>query len=316
MFNVEVCLSQPSRLIQTAKGAVEIACLGEGPTVLSVHGGPGGCDQGLLMALPLLQAGFRVIAPSRPGYLGTPLSSGVHLEEQADLLAALLDALELPSVGVVGASAGGPPAYLLASRHPDRVQSLVVIDGVTQAYHKGEQLSAWEEAIFLSRPGIGLMDWLGRHFPGTVVSNLLKTESSLSPEALQERVSEVMHSPDKLAFVQAMMRTMSDRFQQRHEGVRNDLKQLAAISQLDLTAIRCPTLILHGEADRDVLPEDARWAHGQIEGAELHWIPAGSHLAFWIAPDAAEAQAHAVAVLQKAAEPCADLSDGRADLPS
>jgi Predicted hydrolases or acyltransferases (alpha/beta hydrolase superfamily) len=149
-----------------------------------------------------------------------------------------------------------------------------------------------------------------------VVSNLLKTESSLSLEALQERVSEVMHSPDKLAFVQAMMRTMSDRFQQRHEDVRNDLKQLAAISQLDLTAIRCPTLILHGEADRDVLPEDARWAHGQIEGAELHWIPAGSHLAFWIAPDAAEAQAHAVAVLQKAAEPCADLSDGRADLPS
>ena len=95
-FSVEVCLSQPSRLIQTAKGAVEIACLGEGPTVLSVHGGPGGCDQGLLMALPLLQAGFHVIAPSRPGYLGTPLSSGVHLEEQADLLAALLDALEHP----------------------------------------------------------------------------------------------------------------------------------------------------------------------------------------------------------------------------
>lgn len=76
------------------------------------------------------------------------------------------------------------------------------------------------------------------------------------------------------------------------------------------------TLILHGEADRDVLAEDARWAHGQIEGAELHWIPAGSHLAFWIAPDAAEAQAHPVAVLQKAAEPCADLSDGRADPPS
>ena len=290
MSVIESCFGQPRGIIQTSAGPVEIATLGDGPPVLSVHGGPGGCDQGLLMALPFFRNGFRVIAPSRPGYLGTPLSSGTTFAEQADLLAALLDALNLPSIAVFGASAGGPPTYLLAQRHPERVSALLVVAGVTRRYTKAAELSAAERAIFLSRPGAWFMNWLGHAFPRSVVANLLKTESTLSPEAIEQRVQEVVADPEKLAFVQALLRTMSADFANRQSGLENDLHQLEAIGRLDLSAIRCPTMIMHGEADGDVPPDDARWAHEQIIESHLHWIPQGSHLGFWIAPESAQAQ--------------------------
>ena len=78
-----------------------------------LHGGPGGHDQGFAAA-SLARAGYGVIAPSRPGYLRTPLSTGRTFEEQADALAALLDALEVDRVVPYGVSAGGPPTIHFA----------------------------------------------------------------------------------------------------------------------------------------------------------------------------------------------------------
>src|SRR5689334_11595528 len=53
----------------TKAGPIEYAEQGEGEPLLVVHGAGGGYDQGLLLARDLGD-GFRVIAPSRFGYLG------------------------------------------------------------------------------------------------------------------------------------------------------------------------------------------------------------------------------------------------------
>jgi len=82
-----------SVVAQTRAGPVEYASRGGGPVVLVLHGGFGGFDQGHLFIPGLAEAGFSVIAPSRPGYLRTPLSTGETNEEQADAMAALLDTL-------------------------------------------------------------------------------------------------------------------------------------------------------------------------------------------------------------------------------
>lgn len=63
------------RLADTAKGKVQFDLTeGEGPVVLSVHGGMGGADQGRLNADWLAGQGYRILSSSRPGYLGTPLT--------------------------------------------------------------------------------------------------------------------------------------------------------------------------------------------------------------------------------------------------
>lgn len=67
----------------------------------------GGFDLGLGTADAYLGDGFRVIAPSRFGYLGSSLQAGATLADQADAYAALLDALGVERTAVVGFSAGG-----------------------------------------------------------------------------------------------------------------------------------------------------------------------------------------------------------------
>jgi pimeloyl-ACP methyl ester carboxylesterase len=97
---------------------------------LVAHGGPGGYDQALVVGELFRKNGFQIVAPSRPGYLETPLDFGKTAEEQGDLMAALLDALRIPSAVMIGVSGGGPASYQLAQRHPEKVGALVVIDGI------------------------------------------------------------------------------------------------------------------------------------------------------------------------------------------
>src|SRR5215203_529242 len=96
------------RVIETAAGKAEFDLTeGEGAVVLTSHGGIGGVDQARIMLGWLDPACYRLLSVSRPGYLNTPLASGRRIEEQADLFAAVLDALGVEKAAVVTLSAGG-----------------------------------------------------------------------------------------------------------------------------------------------------------------------------------------------------------------
>lgn len=292
------CLSHPSQVAQTRLGPVEYAIRGEGPALLSVHGGPGGYDQGLALAECFRKNGFQIIAPSRPGYLGTPLGRGETAEGQADVLAALIETLGLGPLAVVGASAGGPPSYALAQNRPELVRALVEIDSVCIKYTKQEDLTKTQEAIFLSKPGLWLMDWFMRHFPAPMVKEFLQNASSLDGHELLERVRQVVTDPVKLSFVRVMTRTMCDGWEARKQGVYNDLALMGALTRMPLDKIACPALILHGDADADVTPAHGEYAHGAIKGSEFYPIRGGSHIGFWISDVAEAAQRHALKWLQ------------------
>lgn len=293
------CIKHPSKVIETAVGPMEYSEKGEGPVLLSVHGGPGGYDQGLAISECFRLNGFRVIAPSRPGYLGTPLSSGQSLVGQADALAALLDALGLDRVAVLGASAGGPPTYLLAQNHPDRVAALVQLDSVCMRYTKADEISKAEQVLFLSKAGVWFIDFLMSHFPATMVKSFLQTESTLDRHEIHERVKHVVSDPAKLAMVEVLSHTMTVQYDQRKAGVENDLEIMRGIDRLPLDKIACPALIMHGDSDNDVPPAQAEYAAGAIAGAELHWIEKGSHMGFWLADCAEDVQKYAVEWLRE-----------------
>jgi pimeloyl-ACP methyl ester carboxylesterase len=94
--------------------------------------------------------------------------------------------------------------------------------------------------------------------------------------------------------MQALTATTSRHAAQRQAGLLNDLTQFATIGQLPLAGITCPTLVVHGTADKDVPTQHATYAHATIPASELHWIPDGSHFGFWVDDDA---QAHQTSVL-------------------
>ena len=116
-----------SRILETRCGPIEYGSLGEGSPVLVLHGTGGGWDQGLASARGLAAHGFRLIAPSRFGYLRTPLPADPSPEAEADTWAGFLDALQIQRLPVIAFSAGAAPAAQLALRHPDRVSALVLI---------------------------------------------------------------------------------------------------------------------------------------------------------------------------------------------
>jgi pimeloyl-ACP methyl ester carboxylesterase len=115
------------RVIDTPFGRVEYAQAGDGPAVLVVHGVFGGCDFGVSVGGVNVPAGYRVISPSRFGFLGSPFPSDRSPAAQADAFAALLDYLEISELPVVAFSAGSSSAVQLALRHPERVSRLVLI---------------------------------------------------------------------------------------------------------------------------------------------------------------------------------------------
>ncbi|MGZ6144360.1 MAG: alpha/beta fold hydrolase, partial [Myxococcales bacterium] len=97
-----------SEIAATKCGPIEYAERGKGPALLVVHGAGGGFDQGLMIGEPYAARGYRIIAPSRFGYLRTPLPADASAEAQADAHACLLDALGVDRAAVIGVSAGGP----------------------------------------------------------------------------------------------------------------------------------------------------------------------------------------------------------------
>ena len=96
-------LETGSEIANTSAGEIEYVLKGEGPVVLFLHGGPGGYDQGLLESKTFNDGGFSVLSISRPGYLRTPLITGVTFEEQADAIEALLESLGISECwGILG----------------------------------------------------------------------------------------------------------------------------------------------------------------------------------------------------------------------
>ena len=108
-------------------GSVNVSYIdrGKGEAVLSIHGICGGYDQGFDTAGPLARA-YRVIAPSRFGYLGSGMPGDSGPGEQAKVFAELLDALDIDKAWLLAASAGGTVAIRFALDYPDRVKGLIL----------------------------------------------------------------------------------------------------------------------------------------------------------------------------------------------
>lgn len=284
------------RTADTPAGSIEYAVVGTGAPVLVLHGSPGGIDQAELMSRSLPRDSVGAVLVSRPGYLGTDLGACRTFDDEADLLVALLDQLGIQRAGVLCWSGSGPTAYRLAARHPDRVVSLVALDAVSHQIDP-PNVDLTTRLLFGTRPGGWLLKMLAEHQPQAIISGTLSSEGSLTPDELTERTKQVFADETTRRFVLDLSATMQFGGR-RKAGVRHDLELIASLPALGLESIRCPTLIVHGSADSDVPPEHGTSAAAHIPGAELLELERGTHLAFFVHPAAASAQARAVAYLR------------------
>lgn len=100
---------------------------GDGIPVLMSHGIFGGYDQSVDCANAVLpKTGYRVISPSRFGYLGSAVKADGTPREQAEAFVELLDHLGIDQAYLMGISAGGTAAIRMALDFPERVKGLML----------------------------------------------------------------------------------------------------------------------------------------------------------------------------------------------
>ncbi len=288
-------LGVSSTLVRTARGPIEYAVVGTGLPVLVLHGSPGGIDAAQLMARFLPKQDFAAVLVSRPGYIDTPLGADPTIDAEVDLLVALLDELGVDRVGVHCWSGGGPSAYRLAVRYPERVRSLVAFAAVSQAYPT-PRLKFIDRLLLQTRPGNKLLSYLAAKQPEQFVSGVLASEGSLSKPLLKERVAHVMANRSKRDFVVGLGLT-AEQTAERRTGYDNDIRQFDRITTLELDRISAPTMVIHGTADSDVPYSHGEFAAAEIPGAELLSLETGTHLAFYTHPDSDDAQRRAIELL-------------------
>jgi pimeloyl-ACP methyl ester carboxylesterase len=116
------------RELDVSGRAVHVLSKGAGSPLVLLHG----TGVNAAFFLPLLNElnGIRAIVPDRPGQglsESIEIARGRYFETAIEWMDALLDALELNTVALLGHSAGGVWAIRYALAHPDRVERLVLI---------------------------------------------------------------------------------------------------------------------------------------------------------------------------------------------
>lgn len=284
-------LEARSSVARTSAGPVEYESRGQGPAVLVLHGGFGGFDQGMMFIPGLTNAGFRVIAASRPGYLRTPLATGETDEAQADAMAALLDALGVRRAAVAGISAGGPVALQFALRHPERTGALILACAITRrtepALPERGALSRWGLHVgALADLGAWRLDRAARATPRQAVGFAVRA-CSLAPRDRRDRlVAGVMADPEQRDLFQRLADSLVP-LSPRLPGLRNDYRRITTLADLPFEQVRAPTLLVHGTQDRAVDIAHARLAAARLPDATLCTLEGADHL-LMLGPRSAE----------------------------
>jgi len=272
-------LEENSELLDTPLGPIQVAREGTGPKVLAIHGSPGGFDQGLAWARHLQNGGCELVAPSRPGYLRTPLASGKTPAQQADLYAAMLEVLAIDKVTVLGISSGGPSAVQFAARHPNKTNALLLDAAVLQPISPA---SNWiDRAISESTIGTWLSCLIAEKWPklsAALVVDILS--DGLSKDEKRQATNWIVSDPDRLSSVAGLPYSLAPR-KFRKIGHRNDEKNEINLTPLPFSQVTAPTLITQGTNDAFPLMDHAKEAVNKISNAELLLVTGGHHGLPW-----------------------------------
>jgi pimeloyl-ACP methyl ester carboxylesterase len=237
-----------------------------------IHGTGGGFDQGLNFAGQLVRSGYRVIAPSRFGYLRSAMPDDPSSQNQANAFAILLDALAIDRVAIAGGSAGALSALQFAIRHPDRCAALIAIVPATYAPNRppARPWSASQTFLATSLLRSDFLFWAAiSAMPDRVIETLLATDPVLvhaASAAEQARVREILWSILPVS--------------RRANGLLNDGRLAGNPVPMELSAIRAPTLAISLEDDLFLTADAARHIAQQVPGARLVIYPSGGHI--WV----------------------------------
>ncbi len=193
-----------------------------------------------------------------------------HIERQAELLAALIERLDLAPVYLIGHSMGGQISVTLAHRYPHLVDRLVVFNLVLTG-RCGSFLRAGQLALkipLLGRPlftlGFALSRWT---LPSYHHAFKLMLARPFGPAPAGVKDFIVRTYPDY-----------------RDLPARSAIFALEAFTSFDLRPFMAgvvqPALVICGREDKQIPPDDSRLLAETLPRARIEWLSPAGHNPF------------------------------------
>lgn len=211
----------------------------EAPPMILLQGNVGDAIFHWQKMMPELAIDYHVVAPDLPGFGDSEPLSRTTFEALVNWLDAFVSALELETATVVGTSVGGLIARLFAAQHPQKVSTLVLVNGGS--------LPATSPLMARILARIPLVNNLifGSTSRQMVASREALNWLALPPEVVTENLNYA--PPD------VMTDEMLSRAQANTAGLTRMMKTQVLSPVPEATTPTVPTLILWGEND-DVSP--------------------------------------------------------------
>lgn len=212
------------------------------------------CDLGMWAPqMAALTARYTVLRFDTRGHGGSDAPSGAYtLEQMADDVIGLLDALKVERTHFVGLSMGGMIGQHVALKVPERLDSLVLAD--TTSRYPLEAQAVWPERI------------------------KLVTEQGMEP-LVESTLARWFTAPYRAAHPEVMARIGG---LIRTTPVAGYIGCCHAIPRIDVTErlreLKMPALVIVGDQDAGTPPAMAREIAQAIPGARLEIIPGAAHL--------------------------------------
>jgi pimeloyl-ACP methyl ester carboxylesterase len=212
-----------------------------------------------------LAGAARVVALDLPGFGETPpRSDGLQpttMDEMADEVLALADALGFGRFVLGGLSMGGYVALALARRRPDRLQGLILLDTRADPDAEAKRLDRARDADDVLANGYTrqLQDY---------PRNLLAPDTQAKRRDLVEMCQTMILKTSRAGYAAA----------QRGMAERRDARE-------DLGKIAVPTMCIVGVDDAITPADGVRGMAAAIPGAEVEVVEAAGHMAPLEQPD-------------------------------
>jgi pimeloyl-ACP methyl ester carboxylesterase len=245
---------------------VHLAEAGRGEPVLLLHGWP----QHHYMwrdVMARLAPSYRLLAPDLRGFGWTAAPrQGYDGETFARDQIALLDALEIDRVKLIGHDWGGWTSFLLGLAHPDRVERMIVCNAPHPWPRVGartlSQIPRSSYAAIIAAPGLGPLlhrrTWLPRA--------ALRLPKGIYTEEEIETFVDRFRDPARAQAMSALYRYYHRVFAEAARGGYRDRR------------LRVPTLLLFGKRDRFISERLVEGGAGdRADDLRLEYVPDAGH---------------------------------------
>ncbi|MFC8878038.1 alpha/beta fold hydrolase [Streptomyces ardesiacus] len=250
---------------------------GEGKPVVFVHGTPSYSYEWRNVVPHVEAAGHRAITYDLLGYGRSerPVDRDTSVAAQTDLLAGLLDALDIEQTAIVAHDIGGAIGQRFAIAHPERVRRLMIIDTVSYDSWPSETWSKiieeqLEEHTRLPQEAFDTL--LTRQLEMTVSDGA----ATMTDDVLHAYLAPHRSGLGRVSFFEHQVRHYNSRYT---EEITDQLGSLTM-----------PVHILWGERDQWQPLTYAHQLAADIPGAHLTVVPGAGHFVMEDAPERVTAE--------------------------